>query len=936
MRFLICLLLAGICFNAQAADPRLNWKTLETDHFLIHYDESRRQLANSIAKKAELAHTKLSKIFDWTPAEKTQLVLSDESDIANGYVTPFPLNRSVLFLSPPDEANSLEDFDDWMDLLIEHEYTHVLHLDKAAGLPLALRSIFGRNFLLLPNSLEPNWITEGIATFMETDTHKGVGRGQSTLFNMMMRTEVMHGLKPVDQVNLPLRRWPMRTSWYLYGVYFFEFMDEVYGKDVAQKWVRAYSRHIIPFMINTNAETVFGKDLTSLWAEYEQWLQKKYASQIKALESASQNTGTALTDEGYQTNRVEASSDGGAWFIEQGGFASPHLAHIDAQGHIKNRLRVNYGARLRSNRNGDLALTQLEICDEYNVYYDIYLLKKGSQKLHRLTQCGRYRSAAWYRGNQLLAVKRVSNEDQLVLLDKKGKVQKTLWKGVREILGPFDIDDQSQQLVASVFRPGKGWNIEMFDLASLQWRAITDDRAIEMAPSFNADGDVLFSSDSSGVYNLYRYHPGSNELQQLTRVVSGAFSPSQYQRNMPLYYIGYGANGYDVYKTRSVKALAKHKIKKQQLTAGHKEPALDKLKPESDYSPWQSLRPRWWMPMVLTDKDQSIFGFETSGTDALGVHLYSLSYGYDATNQWSIGQINYSYVNRIQLGLNRYNRVLNDSTGTLALVRKKTDAYAIYNLPFTRLYQRQNILFGLLSSSAKDGQRDTGLLPLNRTTDNLAGMAYVFDNTESYIRSISQNNGRDLRLVTESSDVFDSDYSGEVYTLNWREYVGLGKQDVLAWDYVAGWGTDRPDPFQLGGETSSFDFVSLLKPGSEPVFGRRDYNLRGYQDGLPQLSGRRMQLASLEWRFPIRLVERGLMAPPVGLLQWSGTVFAETGAAWNQGSSPDKFYSSTGVELNNEVNLFYGLNVNLRLGYAKGLDKNLGEDRIYLSLGSSF
>lgn len=933
MRFFLCMLLLGLCLDARAADPRLNWKTLETDHFLIHYDQSERQLANDVAVIAERTHDHLSKVFDWTPAEKTHLVLSDESDTPNGYVVPFPLLRSVLYISPPDEANTLEDFDDWMSLLIEHEYTHVLHLDKAAGVPLGLRKIFGRNFLLLPNSLEPNWITEGIATWMETDTRAGIGRGQSSLYSMMIRAEVMHGLKPVDQVNLPIGTWPMRTSWYLYGVYFFEFLEDVYGKDAAQRWVNGYSRHLVPFMINTNAYSLFGKDLTQLWGEFQIWLKKKYEPQIRQLEKVKQNTGNRLTHSGYFTNQVLASRDGGAWYIAHGAFATPHLSHIDKHGKIQTLMRVNYGARINGNAAGELLLTQLEVCEEYNFYYDLYRVHDGH--LQRLSHCGRYRSAAWQNAHAIIAVHRQGNSDQLVVLDRDGKQKRVLWQGDGEIIGPIKINPGTGELVASVFRPGNGWNIEIFDLDKLKWHALTRDPAIDLSPSFDSKGNILFSSDRDGVYNLYRYNPAARQLVQLTHVVSGAFTPSQFGDAMPLYYIGYGANGYDVYRTSSKPATKQIALKKQPMhksSPGH----VRELKPERDYSPWQSLRPRWWMPMVIVDQEQAIYGFETSGNDALGVQNYSLSYGYDTTNQWSIGQLKYNYANHVHLGINRYNSILNDTTGTLALVRKKTDAFGIYSIPITRLYRRQNLLLGLLSSTAKDGRRDVGLLPLGRRRDNLAGAAYIFDNAESSILGISRTNGRNLRFVGESDDVFESDYSGNVYTFNWREYIGLGKQDVLAWHFVQGWGTDKPDPFQLGGESSSLDFFSLLEPSGEPVFGRREYNLRGYQKGLPQLRGRRMQIASLEWRFPLKLVERGLMAPPIGLLQWSGSLFTESGAAWDEGGSPDQYYSSVGMELNNDINIFYGINLRLRLGYAHGLDDKLGEDRFYLSLGSSF
>jgi len=49
-----------------------------------------------------------------------------------------------------------------------------------------------------------------------------------------------------------------------------------------------------------------------------------------------------------------------------------------------------------------------------------------------------------------------------------------------------------------------------------------------------------------------------------------------------------------------------------------------------------------------------------------------------------------------------------------------------------------------------------------------------------------------LNDTTETTDVFESDFTGQVFTLDWREYLALGKQNVFAVRFVQGWGTGRP------------------------------------------------------------------------------------------------------------------------------------------------
>ena len=76
------------------------------------------------------------------------------------------------------------------------------------------------------------------------------------------------------------------------------------------------------------------------------------------------------------------------------------------------------------------------------------------------------------------------------------------------------------------------------------------------------------------------------------------------------------------------------------------------------------------------------------------------------------------------------------------------------------------------------------------------------------------------------------------------------------------------------------------------------------------------------------------MVPPVGIMQWYGSVFAETGSAYHD--SPETYYSSAGLELIADTNIFYGLTLRTRAGYAHGFDKNIGDDVFYLKIGSSF
>ncbi len=192
-------------------------------------------------------------------------------------------------------------------------------------------------------------------------------------------------------------------------------------------------------------------------------------------------------------------------------------------------------------------------------------------------------------------------------------------------------------------------------------------------------------------------------------------------------------------------------------------------------------------------------------------------------------------------------------------------------------------------------------------------------------------------LAGEDSDTLPgSDYTGRAYTLDWKEFVRLGGAHVLGVRLLGAEGDSGIRPFNLGGIGNVHPLPQILdSPAANSPFNRRHYALRGYKEGLPQLTGTSMRLASIEYRFPLIRLERGSMAPPLGLHQLHGAVFGETGAAWNEGQPQDHYYRSYGAELKADTVFFYSIPLRMSLGFARGVD-DIGEQQVYLRLGSAF
>jgi Tol biopolymer transport system component len=943
-----CLLFGLILLlpiHSQAAltqDPTLNWQTLYTSHFEIHFHDGEQPLAHQVGAIAESVHTKLTRKFDWTPRDRTQIVLTDRFDFANGSATPMPRNEMVLLVTPPTGNGVVADFDHWLEMLITHEYTHILHLDKISGLPSSLQKVFGRNLFLFPNALQPPWFLEGLATYEETDVARGIGRGQSALFRGLMRQEIINGIKPVHQVNQPLISWPLNTVRYLYGVYFYQFVAERYGAEKITELVEQYSNNLLPFAINNNSKKVLGKDMIALWEEFKDYLQKSFSSEIDRIRLAGEIIGKPLTHTGYFTRSPQLANNGDIYYLENNLQSEPRLMvlkHGKTEPEIIADVR---GSSFDLHPTVGIVGTEIDAIRNTNQFSDLYHIDLANGKKTSLTYGKRYLHATWSPdGQQIITVHNQLGQTALHRLDARGNNIDMLWQGTDDtVIGSIDWSPDGNSLVMSVWRSGTLWNLERFDIKSRQWTMLTHGEAIETSPRFSNDGrSIVFSADYDGVFNIYQLKPDSGRLEKLTNVMGEATSPTfaTTPSGEQLVYIGLGAKGYDLFQLSNAVPIGSYLAAATTTTPQpRKFPAVQGTKIEP-YNALNRITPTSWFPYFQFDDVRSEIGFTTFGADPLRRHSYNALLGYDTDNQWLIGRLNYIYDRwdpTWKFTLDRQVLAYTDNANKVERYRNSDIVSVEAVWPFFRYEQQWLLHLGAINESESDKKVLSNLGPAQTFSDRLAGVAISYNSSRKYARSISPSYGRQLRLVAEDNEILDSDFSGQVYTLNWRELIDLPGQHVIATRAVIGWGTESPRAFRLGGtlETSvpSSPLIAA-RALTENIFGQRRYPLHGYKEGRADLRGRRIALMELEWRFPIALIERGFMAPPIGLHQVHGKLLYNWGEAWNQASHVPALRRGAGIEITTELVLGYWLPMDLRIGYAKGFDRG-GERQTYLEV----
>ncbi len=939
---------------AVSNDPQVEWFTLETEHFYVHYHEGLQDLSYEVAEKSERINKTLTNQLDWQPINKTHLILTDMLDNANGWATVLPQNLMKIIVFTPDDISALSDYDDYLYQLISHEYTHIVHMDKVDGIPEWFRNLFGRFQifgqipLVFPNVFNPTWFKEGLAQYNESAGITTVGRGQNTYYRMLMRLEVQRGIKTLDAVSQPISSWPNGTTPYLYGVYFCNFISDVYGEDKLLAWIESYSGNVIPFRLDSTSEEIFGKGIHELWHEFDAYLKKDFATEITVVSKKGIVAGDNISSIGEQTGFIRQLDRDNVIYVKNNAVEPSSLIKMNVvNGDTSQIISFDYiNAQVNSfdvHPVAGIVLSQVAPYRNASSFYDLFIVDPADGSSKRITNVGRYRKAIWNkRGDKILALHHQQGRAELHLLDKNGELVSVVWQGeADEDISSYDWSDDENSVVASVWRQGLGWNLELLNIKKQQWRVLTQNQNIEGHVNFvQGKNSIVYAADYDGVFNIYSMDLNQQQPVKLTNVIGGAFNPVVSIDGKTLYYQGMTNKGTDLFVLDQDRWVGKQvKLQRSNQIAGvakkSETTGAVNILSNKPYSGIRHLASGWWLPNADVSEKQQEYGVSLSGSDPLEMHSYSLYGAYDFKNNWFLGQLGY------------FNDV--GSFGVGMFVSRKYSSYAQYDrrflrktlvaieafLPVINLESSWEMRLGISGEYYKDVGADSLGMSFE---DQVVGAAYTYNSDNRYLKGIGDTDGVKFRLLLENSDLLNSDYSGTVAVMSFRDYYRIFDDNVLATRVVVGVGGKSTRQFSLGG----IDMTSVNTFTHASIFNERDYALRGYEENLSALSGNRMYAASLEWRFPLYVIDRGLLPIPFGIGRTYGSMFIDVGKAWDKGGSSNNRYSTNkamvgvGIEIKADLVFGYSAVVPVKIGFSRGLDDNVGNNEIYLTLGADF
>ena len=151
------LLSQGTNMMTNRVHPELEWKTISTENFNIHYHQGIEDIARDGAKISEHVLPTLLKQVDLDSIPTIDVIFTNEDEIMNGFA--IPTYQTFIWVDQNDAARWLEK-NKWLEQVVAHELQHIVYFHKTRSWLKTLGVVF---------SGTPGWFVEGLAEY-ETES----------------------------------------------------------------------------------------------------------------------------------------------------------------------------------------------------------------------------------------------------------------------------------------------------------------------------------------------------------------------------------------------------------------------------------------------------------------------------------------------------------------------------------------------------------------------------------------------------------------------------------------------------------------------------------------------------------------------------------------------------------------------------------------------
>ncbi|MCA9490145.1 MAG: hypothetical protein KC621_09480 [Myxococcales bacterium] len=237
-------LLAATALAQRADEP---WRTVRTEHFVVHYPLAAEPWTLDTVGRMEELHARVVEEVGYEDGRRVRVRVANPYGLANGFALPFLGHpRIELWATAPEASSVIGHYRSWGELLLVHEDAHVVHLSRPSRNPTrsAVDVITGLGPLATGT---PRWAVEGYATVVEGRL-TGLGRPNGDYRPTYLRGLALAGALPDYDELSGNDRFLGGSDAYLVGSAYLEWLSARAGEDALRHlWLRMSAREIRTF-----------------------------------------------------------------------------------------------------------------------------------------------------------------------------------------------------------------------------------------------------------------------------------------------------------------------------------------------------------------------------------------------------------------------------------------------------------------------------------------------------------------------------------------------------------------------------------------------------------------------------------------------------------------------------------------------------------------
>ncbi len=526
----------------ESNHPELEWFTIKTDHFQVHFHDGSERTGRVVAKIAEDIYEPITTLYGYRPDGIIHFIIKDHDDNSNGAAYYYD-NKVEIWA--PKMTFILRGTHNWLRNVVTHEFSHMISLGASRKITRKVPAFYFQYFgyepekradvlygypnriasYPIPMTVVPMWLAEGMAQFQtpgldydQWDSHR----------DMLIRTVVQAGKTlSFSEMGVFGKSSLGNERTYNSGYAFTRYLAKRYGTASLQTMAEQLSKPS-RFTVDGVLKHLSGMSGSDLYEEWQKELAAYYTERLRTI-TTHRVEGTILTSKGIGNTFPSWSPDGRRLAYcgsrSESYLTLTNLYLYDAATQKSKLLKAGVHSQLSWSRDGKrLTYSRIERGRHGSHFSDLYVYDVERKKEKQLSRQLRAVDPDWSPdGTRIVCVTQKDGTDNLTLYSLDGTVEHlTRFENGEGLCTPRWSPD-GRYIVFSQAR-NHGRDLVLYDLQTKTSRPLVADKGDARDPVFSADGrQIYFSWDQTGIFNIYSVRLDGSERTLWTNVLGGAF-----------------------------------------------------------------------------------------------------------------------------------------------------------------------------------------------------------------------------------------------------------------------------------------------------------------------------------------------------------------------------------------------------------------------------